>query len=155
MALQGGRPSRSFAWSGGTTLQTSDLIKRAIPSSGEELPVVGLGGAPGQCWEALELALERTRQGTEEILIVGGDHAHARSGEGAMGAALLLGRSGAGLRIDSIERGACVSTPLLPHAAYGLTQLVERAAGARAGDFQVPGEHTDGEAVTVRLGARA
>ena len=45
MAFEGGTPSRSFAHSGGATVQTAGLIKRAIPSSGEELPVIGLGGA--------------------------------------------------------------------------------------------------------------
>jgi len=45
MAFNGGTPSKSFAQGGRATVQTGGLITRAIPSSGEELPVVGLGGA--------------------------------------------------------------------------------------------------------------
>ena len=45
MAFEGGTPSRSFAKSGGATVQSGGLITRVIPSSGDELPVIGLGGA--------------------------------------------------------------------------------------------------------------
>ena len=43
MAFKGGTPSSSFAESG-SIAQTGGLITRAIPSSGEQLPVIGLGG---------------------------------------------------------------------------------------------------------------
>ena len=45
MVFKGGMPSKSFARSGGATVQAGGLISRAIPSSGEVLPVIGLGGA--------------------------------------------------------------------------------------------------------------
>ena len=45
MAFQGGAPSRSLARGLGAPVQTGGVIKRAIPSTGEEVPVIGLGGA--------------------------------------------------------------------------------------------------------------
>ena len=45
MVFKGGMPSKSFARNGGATVQTGGLISRTIPSTGEVLPVIGLGGA--------------------------------------------------------------------------------------------------------------
>lgn len=64
---------------------------------------VGLGGAPGQAWSALDLLAQRIRQGPEvEGLVFAGDQADAEAGGAVCGVALLFARGGT--RPDAVAR---------------------------------------------------
>jgi hypothetical protein len=126
---------------------------------------LGLGGAPGQAWSAVEAICDRLADGWEhEGMIMAGDQARAAEGSQASGVALLFsarpkpyGRLGKQFELLGIERRpwpAPVETS--SHAAEGLCAFI--AALARpdlpAGRFTYvpPPEHTDGaDHVTVVL----
>lgn len=125
---------------------------------------LGLGGAPGQAWAAIEVALDRLASGREaEALVVAGDQDDAVEGSGGLGVALLFARepaafraAGGGLaptprrrvRLVGVER-VVASNGFLPraHAAAGLRALLERLAHVGAAgtlDYDVPPEDGDG-----------
>jgi len=126
---------------------------------------LGLGGAPGQAWSAVEAIGDRLAEGRErEGLIMAGDQARAIDGSGASGVALLFsvlpkpyGRLGRPVELLGVERRpwpAPVETS--SHAAEGLCGFIA-ALGRHdlpAGRFTyvAPPEHTDGaDRVTVVL----
>src|SRR6185503_9447820 len=80
---------------------------------------LGLGGAPGQAWCALEAVLERFEDGAEEILVMAGDQ-EGEALDRRIGAALLFAKRPLGdrqvvlVRIDRRNRAA---VEVVPHAA--------------------------------------
>jgi hypothetical protein len=134
---------------------------------------LGLGGAAGQAWCALEAALERLIAGEEtEALVMAGDQGsvtsdsvaggsdNAEAAQAGVGVALLFSkllkpyrRVGRPLRIVAIERkpahhSACV----IPHAAEGICAFLSALAEHKSGrlDYAVPPCHGDGmDAVTI------
>jgi hypothetical protein len=120
---------------------------------------LSLGGAAGQLWVALELALERLRGGDEpEAILFAGDQDAGATRSPAAGAALLFAREAAPyapldrpVRLVGIER---VRAPAAarPHAAAPaqglLAALRQRPPGRFA--YPVPAAHGDGvDAITV------
>ena len=110
---------------------------------------VGLGGAAGQAWEALDIALRAT---SDEVLLLCGDQ--ERDDEsGDLGGAVLLSRvparspSGRIIEIISVERQR--ERPLgepAPHAARGLAALFATldSAGHGQHSYVVPARDGDG-----------
>jgi hypothetical protein len=123
---------------------------------------LGLGGAAGQAWCALEAVYERLDHGEEdEALLIAGDQDAAEDGAPALGVALLfsvrakpyppLGRV---VRMTGISRNRERAPQLAPHAANGLAELLATIANQDHGvlSYAVPPEHTDGlSGVTVTL----
>jgi hypothetical protein len=102
---------------------------------------IGLGGAAGQLWVALELALERPEP---EVIVLAGD----QRGEIAAGTALLLAREPAPTataRLIGIARTRRPA-PCEPHAADGACAMLAALQAAPAGPFvyRVPPTHGDG-----------
>lgn len=125
---------------------------------------LGLGGAAGQAWAALEALHERLARGDErEALLISGDQADADADDArGLGVALLFSaaprpyeadgerRKGL-LRLVGVERRRAARGGVVPHAAAGLRGLVsaleklspENRDGARFG-YDVPHEDADG-----------
>ena len=94
---------------------------------GNRAPFLGLGGAPGQAWCALEFVLERTHDDTAaETLILAGDQ--DETGQTGAGVALLfssdprpLGATGRTVRLVAVERGRLAderpASPVPPRGA--------------------------------------
>jgi hypothetical protein len=126
---------------------------------------LGVGGAPGQAWCALEAMRERLAGGWErEGLLLAGDQARAADGSGGSGVALLFSARRqlyshlrTPVELTGIERRRLpASLPVSSHAAEGLCGLVGALMqpGRPAGRFAyvVPPDHTDGiDRVTVML----
>jgi hypothetical protein len=125
---------------------------------------LGLGGAAGQAWAALEAVHERLGEGHEtEALLMAGDQTQAEDCATGIGVALLFnassrtfGMGGQVIRLVSIERRRKpYSGYVVPHAADGLCGLLSAIAGHAGGppfSYVVPPEHSDGvDEVTVRL----
>jgi hypothetical protein len=129
---------------------------------GNQAYCLGLGGAAGQAWAALEAAGERLADGLEdEVLVVAGDQDAA--GHGALAVALLFARSprpwpsvGRRVRLAAIERApaAAAAEPAEPHAAAGLSALLAELAAKRPDGpfgYAVPWQDGDGhDHVTLR-----
>jgi hypothetical protein len=123
---------------------------------------LGLGGAAGQAWAALEAAGERLADGLEdEVLVVAGDQDAA--GRGALAVALLFSRGarpwpprGRPVHLAAIERAPAAASgePPAPHAAAGLAALLDALAEGRPDGpfgYVVPGRDGDGrERLTLR-----
>jgi hypothetical protein len=118
---------------------------------------LGVGGAPGQAWCALESVCERLAGEWErEALLMAGDQARAKDASGSMGVALLFSTrprpyAPLGLPVDLVgidRQRRPMPEPLSSHAAEGLCGFLGALArpGQRAGRFVylVPDEHTDG-----------
>jgi len=125
---------------------------------------LGLGGAPGQAWVALEVMLERSGGGEEEeVLVVAGDQ--DETGEKGQGVALLFARrpapsplgngNGGGRppRLLAVERRrldpeAPPPEAPTPHAAAGLLALLAALGRPPAPGpslrWDVPPAHGDG-----------
>jgi hypothetical protein len=126
---------------------------------------LGVGGAPGQAWSALECVCERLAgEGEREALLMAGDQARATDASGSIGVALLFSTCvrpyaplGLPVRLVGVERQRRpTDEPVSSHAAEGLRGFV--GALARSGrptgrsGYVVPHEHTDGiDQVTVTI----
>jgi hypothetical protein len=138
---------------------------------GNHADCLGLGGAAGQAWCALEAVLERFAEtnfgqfttspnSLEETLVMAGDQdTPDESGSGA-GVALLFSKtrrpyqsSENFVRLVRVERRALSSfTTPEPHAAAGLFEFITtlKKTGLGLLSYHVPEEHTDGvSAVTI------
>lgn len=109
---------------------------------------MGLGGAPGMLWVALELALERPEP---EVIVVAGDQVSGHHESPASALALLFAREpapypalGRAVRIAGIERTRAAS-PVTPvaHAVTGGRRFVASLASC-APRYRVPAEDSDG-----------
>lgn len=123
---------------------------------------LGLGGAAGQAWCALEAVHERLDHGAEEeALLIAGDQDAAEDGAPALGVALLfsvrakpyapLGRI---VKLTGISRNRELAPHVAPHAANGLAALLAAIAKRDHGalSYTVPPADTDGfSGVTVTL----
>jgi hypothetical protein len=124
-------------------------------------PCLGLGGAAGQAWCALEWILEQPPEPDGEVLLLAGDQ--APDGASALGVAVLL-RGGPGdgqaIRLVAVERAPLVSQaavgPLLrPHSAAGLQRWLDALSSFAAQErgpfaYAVPPADSDGrDRITV------
>jgi hypothetical protein len=122
---------------------------------GNRAPFLGLGGAAGQGWSALEFVLERTQADTAvETLILAGDQ--DETGQTGAGVALLLssdprplGTTGRTVRLVAVERGRLADErPAVPylHAAQGLLRWLAALAACPRGRhvYDVPFDDGDG-----------
>ena len=126
---------------------------------------LGLGGAAGQAWAALEAISERLSDEHEtEALLMAGDQESVEAGAAGMGVALLFSAtvkpyqsSDRLVRLVSIERerkGPDAERCVRPHAAAGLACLISAIAEHQGGQlaYDVPFEHSDGvDAVRVLM----
>ena len=121
---------------------------------------LGLGGAAGQAWCALEVVLERLASGPEdEALVMAGDQDRAAENAQGLAVALLFSRSaqpypavGRPVRLLAVERELQrAAGPVVPHAATGLSALLSAIDDQRRGQlsYVVPFEHTDGVSATT------
>ena len=122
---------------------------------GNRAPFLGLGGAPGQGWCALEFVLEHTRgDAAAETLILAGDQ--DETGQSGAGVALLfssdprsVGATGRTVRLVTVERGRLPDerdqVPYL-HAAQGLLRWLAALAVCPRGRhvYDVPFDDGDG-----------
>ena len=122
---------------------------------GNRAPFLGLGGAPGQGWCALEFVLEQ-RDGypAAETLILAGDQDEA--GQTGSGVALLfsseerpLGTTGRTVRLVAVERGRLADQPPAAphlHAAQGLLRWLAALGACQRGRhvYDVPVDDGDG-----------
>jgi hypothetical protein len=122
---------------------------------GNRAPFLGLGGAPGQGWCALEFVLERTQEDTAtETLILAGDQ--DETGRTGAGVALLfssaprpLGATGRTVRLVAVERERMTDErPRVPylHSAQGLLRwLAALSVGPRGRNvYDVPFDDGNG-----------
>lgn len=127
---------------------------------------LGLGGAPGQAWAALEAVASRLEENREpEAFLIAGEQRCTREGETGEGVALLFSSSPRPYRDQSsvpryvrllgIERGNRVDRQAAaPDSAAGLRRLLSALEQHRAGAvaYSVPHEDSDGiDAVTVEM----
>ena len=124
---------------------------------------VGVGGAPGQAWCAIEILRERLETGRErEGLLMAGDQARAADATGSRGVALLFSVArrpyaalGCSVELVAVShRRRPTPRPVVAHAAAGLCDLLDALARHGTGDlaYDVPAEQTDGlDHVTVTL----
>jgi hypothetical protein len=116
---------------------------------------LGLGGAAGQAWAALEALQERLAAGQEtEALLMAGDQDCAEDWAAGLGVALLFSAAprpysvrGELVRLVRVERERrSHSDVCVPHAAIGLSSLLSAIAEHTSGllAYQVPLEHSDG-----------
>lgn len=115
---------------------------------------LGLGGAPGQAWAALELLLERD---DAEGLLLAGDHTSGEQLDAGLGVALGFAREpgafeGRRARLDAVEREPSPAD-VQPSASAGLARLLAALAAAPSGrwSYRVPAADGDGlDAITLR-----
>jgi len=124
---------------------------------------LGLGGAAGQAWGALEAVQERLNAGLEEeAILIAGDQDAATDGAPGLGVALLFSvrpkpfeSTGRVVRLVSITRTRERTRDVVPHAANGLAAFVSVVEAGRASyvaSYVVPPQHTDGlSGVTIDL----
>ena len=117
-------------------------------------PYLGLGGAPGQSWCALEFVLERAADGgAPETLILAGDQ--DEGGQTGAGVAVLLcseprqlGATGRTARLLAVERGRHTDEHRRapqPHAARGLLRWLAALADCPSGRFVYDVAPEDGD----------
>lgn len=126
------------------TLHVVDNLALSVAaiSLGNHEPGVGLGGAPGQAWEALEQARALLDGGIDEVVILAGDQDDATRPSPASGVALVLGRVGGTHRVTVIDR-ASQPSPVVPHAARPLIRWLAALADGELA-YAVPAEDGDG-----------
>ena len=115
---------------------------------------LGLGGAPGQAWAALELLLERD---DAEGLVLAGDHAGAEQLDAGLGVALGFAREpgeldGRRARLVAVEREVALAE-VRPSASAGIAGLLTALREAPSGSwcYRVPAADGDGlDAITLR-----
>jgi hypothetical protein len=133
---------------------------------GNQSYCLGLGGAAGQAWAALEAVERRLAENREtELFVIAGDQRCTRDGETGEGVALLFTssprpyRDGSGrsrcVRLLGIERHAARDrATVAPDSAAGLRRFLsalERRPQGRV-TYAVPSEDSDGiDAVTVQI----
>lgn len=111
---------------------------------------LGLGGAAGMFWVALELTRERSEP---EVIVFGGDQRCGHDGTDPEGVALLFSREpapyaplGRAVKLVGVERRRAGTAPAIPNAAAGaramLAVLRDRPPGTFA--YSVPAAHGDG-----------
>lgn len=116
---------------------------------------MGVGGAPGQAWCAMEMLRERLEAGRErEGLLMAGDQARVADATGSRGVALLFSVArrpyaalGQAVELVAMEHERRASpSPVAAHAAAGLCDFLGALAQQGAGLFayEVPAEQTDG-----------
>jgi hypothetical protein len=131
---------------------------------GNQAECLGLGGAAGQAWCALEATLERLdaaevnkTSGTvsaEEVLLMAGDQDAAEESAAGIGVAMLFSRNarayaplGRTVRMIRVERRVQpYDSTIRPHAAAGLSALLAAINKQNQGllSYDVPVEQTDG-----------
>ena len=112
---------------------------------------LGLGGAAGQAWCALEAVQERLNTGIEEeVVLIAGDQDAATDGAPGLGVALLFSvrpkpfaSTGRVVRLVSITRTRERTHEVVPHAANGLASFLLAVEAGRA-SYVVPPQDTDG-----------
>ena len=121
---------------------------------------LGLGGAPGMFWVALELTGERS---DPEMIVFGGDQRSGYDGTDPEGVALLFSREpapyaplGRAVKLVGVERRraaadaslhpANVAPAVIPNAAAGARAMLEALRDQPPGqfDYPVPPAHGDG-----------
>ncbi|MEJ7599634.1 MAG: hypothetical protein WKG01_17135 [Kofleriaceae bacterium] len=111
---------------------------------------MGLGGAPGMLWSALELVLER---GDPEVIVVAGDQQTGHEDSAASAIALRFAREaappqplGRTVRLVAVERTRAPSERITPHAAAGGCAWLAAVAGYGPGHarYRVPAQDGDG-----------
>jgi hypothetical protein len=106
-------------------------------------PCVCLGGAAGQGWHALELALDAIAAGeVREALIFGGDDIEGE----AYGVALVLRASEARAQLVGVQRERA-SGDALPHTGRGLACWLEALAAAPTGPLRYVVPNKDGDGI--------
>jgi len=129
---------------------------------GNRADCLGLGGAAGQAWCALEAVLERIKRGAEEVILMAGDQDSTDESATGHGLALLFarhsrpyGNRGRIIRLIGIERELLDrDIPVVPHSARGLSDLFSTALKQPPGwlCYQAPAAQTDGlSSVTVTM----
>lgn len=129
---------------------------------GNRTECLGLGGAAGQAWCALEAVLERIESGADEVLLMAGDQDGTEESARGLGLAFLFAKrrktydvSGRLVRLIRVERGRPNrGIPVVPHAARGLSSLFSTALRRQQGFlcYEVPAEQTDGHSsVTITM----
>jgi hypothetical protein len=128
---------------------------------------LGLGGAAGQAWSALEAVLEKLDaaetgeiERPEEVVVMAGDQDKTDESATGIGVALLFSRHAQPfapldrvVRLISIERQVQPQSSMVcPHAALGLCDLTIAIMEQKQGllSYEVPPEQTDG-ICSVRL----
>jgi hypothetical protein len=123
-------------------------------SHGNHAECLGLGGAPGQVWVALEVLLEWfAADRVTEALLITGDQTDAKQRDIAgLGVAWLFAREPRpdqrSQRLAGVDRASAPDrrASVCAEAARGLMQLANALSVAPAGDFRyaVPDDRTDG-----------
>jgi len=117
---------------------------------------IGLGGSPGQSWEALQMALEKNTDADSEVILVAGDQENALSISLSAGVAFLLSskqNKHVSLMKSILIKGilhSSLSAPVEPdlHSAKGFVNLaafISRTDGfAGTLTYDVPPEQGNG-----------
>jgi hypothetical protein len=127
---------------------------------------LGLGGAAGQAWAALEAVESRLARGEEsEVLLIAGEQHCTRDGETGEGVALLFSaspksyRNGTDIRCHvrllGIERqSGSGREAVVPDSAGGLRRLLDALESRGAGQlgYSVPSQDSDGlDTIHIRM----
>jgi hypothetical protein len=127
---------------------------------------LGLGGAAGQAWVALEAVESRLARGEEsEVLLLAGEQRCTRDGEAGEGVALLFSSSPQSyrngrdtrrhVRLLGIERQSRVGCEaVVPDSAAGLRRLLDALERHSASQFRysVPSQDSDGmDAIHIQM----
>lgn len=120
---------------------------------------LGLGGAAGQAWAALEIVVDRLAAGLQaEALVMAGDQKLTTDHSTGVGVALLFSASprrydGRNVRLLSVRRRRHPHRDkVVPHSANGLRDWLHtiEMQGSERLSYVVPFEHSDGiDEVTV------
>lgn len=107
---------------------------------GSEVEGVGLGGAAGQAWAALDIAREKlAAEPDRDVVILAGDQDCARTSTAPVAVALLVSSRAPSttraISIDAVERSARPCAPT-PHAARGLVALAGALDAAEPGSLR-------------------
>ena len=136
------------------TLHSVDNLGLSVLSIGLDNHAwgLGLGGAPGMFWVALELTCERSEP---EVILFGGDQRSGYDGSGPEGVALLFSREpapyaplGHAVRLVGVERERSTSAvPGVPHAVAGARAMLAILRARPAGTFVYLVPAADGDGV--------
>lgn len=119
---------------------------------GNHAYALGLGGAAGQCWSALEAARDCLADGlAEEVIVLAGDQEISDSGSKGLAVAMLLATGAAGQpdwRLSDIRREPQRRRgDQEPHAARGLSAMIENLRQQPAGEWQYQISPSDGNGI--------